>query len=228
MPISTSPNAAVTLELRGPREDEHGFHVEDHEQQREHVVADLALRPAAADGVDAALVGERLLAGRVAWAHQCRDAEQQSGEQQGDRPEPDDREVVAQEVGHRATLLRRVNRLTKACSGGVGRPHGVALRRRLRIDLVDYGSTNLVDLPARLDRLTPLSRERPLQVPQVRQCWMQPTRRRNAASIPFGFAGSGHGARVQQRRHVGDDDCTRVRKREERGASPRWWPGSTN
>src|SRR3978361_2153442 len=45
----------VPLELRAPREDEHGLHVEDHEQQREHVVADLAPRPPRADRVDAAL-----------------------------------------------------------------------------------------------------------------------------------------------------------------------------
>ena len=116
MPISTRPNAAVPLELGGPREDEHRFHVEHHEEQGEDVVADLALRPAVAHRVDAALVGD---AASAAWAcsgrTQAADPEQQAGQQQGDRPEPDHGEVVAKKVGHRgATLLRRVNRLTNS------------------------------------------------------------------------------------------------------------------
>ena len=43
--------ACVALELGGPGEHEHGFHVEHHEQQGEDVVADLALRPAVAHRV---------------------------------------------------------------------------------------------------------------------------------------------------------------------------------
>ena len=60
-PISTRPNDAVGLEPGGPREDEHRLDVEHDEQQGEDVVADLALGPARADRVDAALVGEVLL-----------------------------------------------------------------------------------------------------------------------------------------------------------------------
>ena len=55
------PNDAVGLEPGGPREDEHRLDVEQHEEQGEDVVADLALRPAVAHGIDAALVGEVLL-----------------------------------------------------------------------------------------------------------------------------------------------------------------------
>src|SRR4029079_7694778 len=43
----------VDLEANRPREDEHGLDVEQHEQDRKDVVADLALRPAVADGIDA-------------------------------------------------------------------------------------------------------------------------------------------------------------------------------
>src|SRR3954447_17922066 len=93
--------AGVALELRGPREDEHGLDVEDHEHQGEHVVADLALRPAVTNRVDTALVRGRLVGRRLHRPDEGGDAEQQPAEEQGDRPEPDDVEVVAQEVRHR-------------------------------------------------------------------------------------------------------------------------------
>ena len=42
-------DALEVVDGDGPREDEHGFDVEDEEQQGEHVVTDVALVPAAAD-----------------------------------------------------------------------------------------------------------------------------------------------------------------------------------
>src|SRR3954447_14970846 len=50
----------VDLESRGPRKDEHCLHVEQHEQDGEDVVADLALRPSEAHRVDTRLVVEVL------------------------------------------------------------------------------------------------------------------------------------------------------------------------
>src|SRR4051812_26324991 len=100
-PHLDEPEAGVAFELRRPREDEHGLDVEDDEQQREDVVPDLALRPTFADRIDATLVGRQLLRGRFVRPHECRDAEQRPRQNEGDGPEPDDREVVAQEVRHR-------------------------------------------------------------------------------------------------------------------------------
>src|SRR6478736_3125328 len=93
--------AGVALELRGPGEDEHGLDVEDHEHQGEHVVADLALRPALTDRVDAALVRDHLVGRGLDRPDQGGDTEQQPTEEQGDRPDPDDGEVAEQEVRHR-------------------------------------------------------------------------------------------------------------------------------
>jgi len=45
------------LEHGCPGEEEHALHVEDHEEERVDVVADLRLGPTLAHGVDAALVG---------------------------------------------------------------------------------------------------------------------------------------------------------------------------
>src|SRR3954466_14888512 len=55
------PESAISLETGRPREDEDGLDVEEHEQQGEDVVTDLALRPPVADRVDAALVRDVLL-----------------------------------------------------------------------------------------------------------------------------------------------------------------------
>src|SRR3954452_7485257 len=51
----------VDLEAHGPREDEDGLDVEQHEQHREDVVADLTLRPTGPDRVDTGLVGRVLV-----------------------------------------------------------------------------------------------------------------------------------------------------------------------
>ena len=59
MPISTTA-ASRALEHRGPREEEDALDVEDDEQERVDVVADLRLAPALADRVHAALVGGEL------------------------------------------------------------------------------------------------------------------------------------------------------------------------
>ena len=91
----------VALELGRPRENEHRFDVEDHEEEGEDVVADLALRPSVTDRIDSAFVRRELFDRRLVGPHQCGDAQQQSGQQQGNCPEPDDRQVVAQEVRHR-------------------------------------------------------------------------------------------------------------------------------
>src|SRR3954466_11953219 len=50
----------VDLEADGPGEDEHGLDVEQHEQDREDVVAALTLRPAVTDRIDSGLVVEVL------------------------------------------------------------------------------------------------------------------------------------------------------------------------
>ena len=49
--ISTRPNRAYTSSRVAHGKDEHGLHVEQHEQHCEHVVADLALSPVAADRI---------------------------------------------------------------------------------------------------------------------------------------------------------------------------------
>ena len=59
--ISTRPKTARRSSSDRPREDEDGLDVEHHEEQGKDVVADLALRPARADRVDAALIGDELL-----------------------------------------------------------------------------------------------------------------------------------------------------------------------
>ena len=46
--ISTSPNQPSPSSVDRPREDEHGFDVEHHEEQRVHVVADVRLAEAPA------------------------------------------------------------------------------------------------------------------------------------------------------------------------------------
>src|SRR3954454_2187409 len=61
----------VGLEVDGPREDEHGLDVEQHEEQGEDVVADLALGPAGADRVDPGLIGDVLLGLRTGRPHEA-------------------------------------------------------------------------------------------------------------------------------------------------------------
>src|SRR3954463_4462296 len=85
--------AGVPLELRRPWKDEHGLDVEHDEEQGEDVVADLALRPSLADGVDPTLVRRQLLDVRLVRSDERRNAQQQPGKEQGDGPEPDDRQV---------------------------------------------------------------------------------------------------------------------------------------
>lgn len=64
------PKHSITLELCCPGEDEHCFNIEDDEQQREDVVANLALRPTFTDRINAAFVGEHLLARWLGWTKQ--------------------------------------------------------------------------------------------------------------------------------------------------------------
>src|SRR5919109_1000987 len=59
---------AEALEDDGPGEEKHCLHVEDHEQERVDVVADLGLGPSLPDGVDTALVGGQLLRELAAWS----------------------------------------------------------------------------------------------------------------------------------------------------------------
>src|SRR5215203_644178 len=92
--------ARVPLELSRPREDEDRFDVENHEEQGKDVVADLALRPSLAHRIDAALVGDQLLERRLVRSDECGNSQQQPGQEQGDGPEPDHGEVVAQELRH--------------------------------------------------------------------------------------------------------------------------------
>src|SRR3954470_16248993 len=66
--------AGVPLELRRPRKDEHCLHVEHDEEQREDVVADLALRPSLTHWVDAALVCGQLLDARLVGSDERRNA----------------------------------------------------------------------------------------------------------------------------------------------------------
>ena len=47
-----------TMEGHRPGIKEHRLHVEDHEDQRKHVVADVELNPGTADGLHARFVGE--------------------------------------------------------------------------------------------------------------------------------------------------------------------------
>jgi len=53
---------AIALELCGPWENENCFHVEDHEEQRENVITNLALRPTFTDWIDTAFIRQQLLA----------------------------------------------------------------------------------------------------------------------------------------------------------------------
>src|ERR1700680_1872082 len=83
-----------------PREDEYRLDVEHHEQQREHVVADLALRPAFACGIDAALVGDQLLLGGTTGLDEPAQAQNAAHEKAGCAREDDHREVATEETGH--------------------------------------------------------------------------------------------------------------------------------
>ena len=103
--ISIRPNVPYSLELGGPREDEDGLDVEDDEEQGEHVVADLALRPPIAHRVDAALVRDRLLRARPVWPKQAAEPEQDRHEQHGSRDEDGHGEVAPEELGHRGGTL---------------------------------------------------------------------------------------------------------------------------
>src|SRR4029079_348272 len=96
------PEAGIPLELRRPRKDEHCLHVEHDEQQGEDVVTDLALGPTLTDRVDAALVRGQLLDAWLVGLATRENPQQRASQHQGDRPEPDDRQVVAQEVRHRS------------------------------------------------------------------------------------------------------------------------------
>ena len=91
---------AVGLEPGGPREDEHGLHVEHDEEQGEDVVADLALGPPAADGVDAALIRDVFLRLRAAGTDETPDTEHGDHHHDRSTAEHGDREVAAQVVGH--------------------------------------------------------------------------------------------------------------------------------
>src|SRR5262245_43541220 len=93
--------AGVALELRGPREDEDSLDVEQDEEKRKDVVPDLALRPAIADRIDAALIGDVLLRKRPGGAKQASEGEQESHQADGRSHEDGDREVAPQELGHR-------------------------------------------------------------------------------------------------------------------------------
>src|SRR3954454_1373790 len=93
--------AGIPLELRRPGEYENCLDVEHDEEQGEDVIADLALRPSLAHRVDAALVRGELVNGWFVGPDQRGNAQQQAREEQGNGPEPDDREVVAQELRHR-------------------------------------------------------------------------------------------------------------------------------
>src|SRR6056297_3590838 len=99
------PEGAVPLDVRGPREEEHRFHVEDDEQQREDVVADLALRPAHAHRVDTRLVGDALVVVGPGGAHEGRQSEEDPADRQGGEAEPDHGQVIAQEHRHRVENL---------------------------------------------------------------------------------------------------------------------------
>jgi len=89
---------AIALELRRPWEDEHGFHVEHHEQQRKDVVTHLALRPAFPYRVDTALIRQEFLVARSRRTHHRRHPKQQASECHGDEPKPPDRQIRPQEL----------------------------------------------------------------------------------------------------------------------------------
>src|SRR5438067_2813291 len=95
----------VDLEADGPGEDEDGLDVEQHEQDREDVVADLALRPTVADRIDTRLVVEVLPGLRAGGADEAPETENSGHQAHGHTKEDDRCEVVAEEAGHRRGSL---------------------------------------------------------------------------------------------------------------------------
>src|SRR5581483_12021735 len=90
---------AERFEPNRPREDEHGFDVEDDEQQRVDVVAEVRLSPST-DGVGAGFVGDELLGLWTRGAEQPADAEHRPHHQQRGADQDGHREVLPIEVGH--------------------------------------------------------------------------------------------------------------------------------
>src|SRR5205823_275182 len=99
------PEDLQGLEPDGPGEDEHRLDVEHDEQQREDVVADLALRPARPDGVDPALVVEVLLRLGPGGTQQAPDSQHGPDHEHGCTREDRDGEVLAEELRHRPRLV---------------------------------------------------------------------------------------------------------------------------
>src|SRR3989441_6403225 len=92
-------------EDHGPGEEEDRLDVEDHEQEAEEVVTDLGLRPASADGVDAALVGKVLLRAGYLRTDQLVEAERAGDEQQESACEEGQGQVLAVIAGGHFGLL---------------------------------------------------------------------------------------------------------------------------
>src|SRR4029077_15817120 len=79
--------------------------VEDDEEQREHVVPHLALRPAVAHRVDATLVRDRLLRARAPRSKEAAEPEEHRHETHGGGDEDGNEEVAPKELGHRGGTL---------------------------------------------------------------------------------------------------------------------------
>src|SRR5437763_15083289 len=86
----------VDLEPSGPWKDEDGLHVEQHEQHGEDVVADLALGPPEADGIDARLVVEVLRGLRSGGPDDAAETEDSRHQRHRHSEEDDGGEVVAE------------------------------------------------------------------------------------------------------------------------------------
>ena len=91
IPIVIEAEPAVALDRCRPREDEHRFDVEDHEQQGEDVVPDLALRPSVADRIDAGFVRRELVLAGPMRPHAAATPSKQASKKHRGEPEPDDR-----------------------------------------------------------------------------------------------------------------------------------------
>ena len=95
---SRRARTAVDARASGPREDEHGFDVEQHEQQGEDVVADWLCDQPSPTGIDAALVVEVLLGLHPGRANEAAETEERRRAPIATAKKMTDREVVAEEL----------------------------------------------------------------------------------------------------------------------------------
>ena len=170
--ISTRPNQPSAVDVDGPREDEHGLDVEDHEEQGVDVVADVRLAEER-QRVRARFVGDVLLVLRVGRAQQPGDPEHGADHHERGHDEDRDGQVLPVELGH-ARLRNRPGGKRRGVYAGAFFPGGIGQNCRLR-----HGASQ-VALGASMER------------------WMQNARgavadlRRMGTRLPLGGHSDGH------------------------------------